>query len=377
MVYRFAAGGMENVIVQLINHLPHDQFRHSIIALTDADPSFVSRISRSDVEIVELHKPPGQPFRLFPKAYRVLRRMRPDVLQTFNLAALEFMPVAATAGIRRRIHAEHGWDVRDPDGSNKTFQWLRRIYRPFVHEYVVVSRQLGAYLDQRIGVPADRVHLIPNGVDTRLFRPHQAGDQPPRGFPFRRGEHWVIGTVGRLVEIKNQALLIKAFAQLVAAEPEAHARLRLAIVGDGPLGDKLRALAADAGVSDRLWMPGSRADVAEILRSLDVFVLPSFAEGTSCTLQEAMASQLPIIATDVGGNADLLDAGRLGTLVGSNDVVGLCRAMLATMKVADRGRPGSRAEVENMYSLDAVMARYQSLFHPQRRVAPTSGRLAQ
>ena len=98
LIYRFAAGGLENVIVQLVNGLPRESFRHTIVALTTVDPSFVQRIERDDVEIIAMAKPPGQPFRLYPKMYALFNRLRPDVLHSCNLAALEFQPVAwATA----------------------------------------------------------------------------------------------------------------------------------------------------------------------------------------------------------------------------------------------------------------------------------------
>lgn len=361
LLYRFAAGGLENVIVQLINGLPHDRFRHTIVALTQADPAFVARIERLDVEVIQLRKPPGQPFRLYPAMYRLLRRLRPDVLHSCNLAALEFQPVAWAAGVPCRVHAEHGWDVADPDGRNPRYRLLRKACQRFVHHFIAVSEQLRAYLADVIGIPAARVHLIPNGVDTERFHPARMGDPSPQEYPFQRPIHWVIGTVGRLEPIKNQPLLAEAFVHLVKSNPPGAERLRLAIVGDGPLKDAVRERLAAAGLEGRLWLPGARADIPDILRAMDCFVLPSLAEGTSCTLQEAMATALPIVATDVGGNADLLDRGRYGRLVSSGDAKALA-GTLGDVFAEVPSNAEARMAVDERHGLLGVVKRYAVLF---------------
>ena len=365
LLYRFSAGGLENILVQIVNHLPASNFRHTIIVLTRAEREFTHRLTRADVDIVELDKRPGQPFTLYPAFFRLLRRLKPDVLHTCNLAALEFMPVAALAGVPLRIHAEHGWDVNDPDGSNRHYRLLRRVYRPFVHQYVAVSTQLRDYLSRYIGVPANRLHLIANGVDLQIFRPAQFGDLPPDAFPFRKPDHWVLGTVGRLEPIKNQVLLAKAFVRMVSAHPERTLNLRIAIVGGGPLAVPIVDCFRAAGLQERLWIPGPRADVARILRNIDCFVLPSLSEGTSCTLQEAMACGVPIIATNVGGNADLLGNGEYGTLVQSMDTEGLANAMMAAFAGSNQSSEKAeraRAVVSKHYSLGDMLTRYCQLF---------------
>jgi sugar transferase (PEP-CTERM/EpsH1 system associated) len=359
VLYRFAAGGLENVLVQIINGLPRSAFRHTLVVLTEADPAFAARIERDDVEIICLHKPPGQPFGLYPSMFRLLRRLQPDVVHTCNIAALEFMPVAWLARVPLRIHAEHGWDIADPDGSNVRYRMLRRFYARFVNRVVTVSELLQTYWATRIGLSSERLQLIPNGVDCMRFRPRRIDDPLPNGWPFRRGEHYVIGTVGRLEPIKNHRLLVDAFIEL-AALPGNEA-LRLAIVGGGPLREPVTKQMREAGMEERLWLPGSRADIPDILRALDCFVLPSLAEGTSCTLLEAMSVELPIVATAVGGNVDLLQDGRYGYLVPSDDVTRLVAAIAESRTIETRGLAARQAVLE-LYGLDRMLARYQTLF---------------
>lgn len=360
LLYRFAAGGLENVIVQLVNGLPHDEFRHTIVALTEADSAFIARIERKDVEVIALHKPPGQPFAMYPQMHRLLRRLQPDVLHTCNIAALEFMPVAWLARVPVRIHAEHGWDVADPDGSNMRYRFLRRLYRRFVHSFIVVSAQLHAYLRSAIGIPEQCLHLITNGVDTDRFYPRCEDEHLPPGFPFDPKRHFIIGTVGRIEAIKNQKLLIDAFIAL--ALEAGNEDLRLIVVGAGPLQEKLRCGMQAAGLADRMWLPGSRTDIANILRNFDCFVLPSLAEGTSCTLQEAMACALPIVATDVGGNAALLANGSLGCLVPSDDALAMQAAIKRVIAAGNQLNLHARQAVISEYSLNAMLLRYRTLF---------------
>lgn len=368
LVYRFDTGGLENVVVQLINSLPHSEYRHTVVAITEAVPAFAQRITRPGVEVISLGKGPGQPFWLYPKVFKLLRRLQPDVLHTCNLAALEFTPVAVLAGVPLRVHAEHGWDMGELGPKSARYRTLRKLFKPFVHQFVAVSAPLHHYLQTDIGVPPERLHLIPNGVDTTLFCPAQAGDAPPSGFPFTRGEHWVISMVGRMVPIKNPLLLVEAFILLAASQAPGTQRMRLALVGDGELAQAAQQRLQAAGLQDRLWLPGVRADIAAILRATDCFVLPSLSEATSCTLQEAMACGLPIVATNVGGNADLLEHGRCGTLVPAEDAQALAAAILQHQAT---GQPNPQAtaalaSVRQRYGLAAIMLRYHTLFQPRQ-----------
>lgn len=365
LIYRLTTGGLENVVVQLINNLPHSEFRHTVVSITDADPLFVKRIARTDVEVICLDKPPGQPFAQYPKTYRLLRRLKPDVVHTCNLAALEFMPMAALAGVPLRVHAEHGMDIGEISGKAFRYIALRKIYKPFAHEMIAVSAPLHSYLGKALAIDPSRLHLIPNGVDTVAFQPRRTGDAPPESFPFQTGNHWVIGMVGRLVPIKNPLLLVDAFVSLAQSQHPGTERMRLAIVGDGPLSEQIFARMRSQGLEDRLWLPGARADVADILRAIDCFVLPSLSEATSCTLQEAMASGLAIVATEVGGNAELLEHGRCGHLVPSGDAKALAKAILEHYADAQQGgKTGviARESVLQRYGLPMVVQRYRELF---------------
>jgi sugar transferase (PEP-CTERM/EpsH1 system associated) len=364
ILHRFDTGGLENGVVNLINHMPTDAYRHVVIALTEVT-DFRLRLQRADVDCIALHKPPGQGVKLYPQLWRLLRQLRPAIVHSRNLAALEMQPAAWAARVPCRIHGEHGRDVEDLDGSSVRHQRIRRLYAPFVHRYVALSQDLQGYLVQRVGIAPTRIVQIYNGVDADRFRPPPAGARDRASMPFDAAEYVVFGTIGRMQTVKHQILLARAFVDLLTQAPSLRTRARLAMIGDGPLRADAMAILATAGLSDLAWLPGERRDVAELLRALDVFVLPSLAEGVSNTILEAMATGLPVIATAVGGNPELVDDGRTGRVVPPDDVAAMASAMRQLVEDAGlrlaMGR-SARAEVEQRFSLQAMVQAYRTVY---------------
>jgi sugar transferase (PEP-CTERM/EpsH1 system associated) len=359
IVYSFGVGGLENGVVNLINHMPRECYRHVVIALTTGDREFQSRIQSPGVDLIELNKSPGHGFALYPRVFRLLRRLRPSIVHTRNLAALEMCVPAWAAGVRVRVHGEHGWDTSDPAGLSTRHRHVRRLYSPFVSHYIALSVHLSAYLTETVGIAPRRVSRICNGVDVRRFAPG-VDPSPPRGLPFG-GKDWIVGTVGRLQAIKDQRTLVRAFAQWLAADEVARERARLLIVGDGPLRPEVEREVAEAGLGQRVWLAGERADIPRLLGFLDCFALSSRAEGISNTLLEAMACGLPVVATDVGGNRELVTEGENGQLVQPEDPAALAEAL--ALYFHDPGRAlahgeAGRRRVEAEFSLDGMVSRY-------------------
>jgi sugar transferase (PEP-CTERM/EpsH1 system associated) len=372
VVYRFAVGGLENGVVNLINRLPADAWSHAIVSLTDVDPAFARRIDRHDVKTVALGKAPGHGFPLYPALYRLFRRDRPAIVHTRNLASLEAAIPAWAARVPVRIHGEHGRDADDPDGRNVRRRWIRRTFRPFVTRYVALSPDLARYLEVSVGLPGDRIEQIFNGVDTERFRPAPAR-RPIAACPFEEDDAWLVGTVGRMDPVKDQATLAQAFVRAIELDALARRRMRLVMVGDGPMRKNVEAILESAGMRELAWFAGERHDVPEVMRRLDCFVLPSLAEGVSNTVLEAMACGLPVVATRVGANPDLVAEGETGTLVPAGDSEALAAGILATFRdpaaAAARGRAG-RARVEQRFSLERMVEHYHALYSELVRSIP-------
>jgi sugar transferase (PEP-CTERM/EpsH1 system associated) len=364
VMHRFDTGGLENGIVNLINHMPAEAYRHAVLALTEVT-DFKHRIKRTDVEFFALHKPPGHGVWQYPKLFKLFRQLRPNIVHSRNLAALEVQVPAWAAGVPVRIHGEHGRDVGDLDGSNVTYQRMRRAYKPFVHRYIALSRDLDDYLVQKVHVPPNRITQAYNGVDTDRFSPAPDGPQTIAGSPFDPAHHWLLGTVGRMQTVKDQTLLAHAFVQALQMDPTLKQRLRLVMVGEGPLRAKAQGILEAAGVADLAWLPGERSDVADIMRGLHAFALPSLAEGISNTILEAMASGLPVIATAVGGNADLVHQPDTGVIVPAADVHAMASEIVTLANNPEDSREKGtmgRQRVLNQFSMQAMVDTYKGVY---------------
>jgi sugar transferase (PEP-CTERM/EpsH1 system associated) len=368
LVYRFDVGGLENGVVNLINHPRMACYRHAVIALTDVT-DFRQRVRAPDVQFHALEKPPGHGFKIYGKLYRLLRSLRPAIVHTRNLAALEAVVPAALARVPVRIHGEHGRDISDLAGESLRYQRVRRLFSPFVHRYVALSRDLQSYLTDRVGIAAGRVEQIYNGVDLGRFLGAGPGDDTyadagPADWPWTDPDLFVIGSVGRMEEVKNQELLARAFVRLAQhlgpAQP-----CRLVLVGDGSCKARVQAVLREAGLEHAAWLPGNRHDVPALMRRMDLFVLPSLAEGISNTILEAMACGLPVVATAVGGNPELVRDGATGALVPSGDTAALADALAryaGQRELARRHGQEGRRLAENRFSLDAMAAAYAQLY---------------
>ena len=364
IIYRLGVGGLENGLVNLIGRMPDHRYRHAVICLKDAT-DFRNRLP-PDVPVYELHRREGQDFGLYLRVYRLLRSLRPAIVHTRNLAALECQLPAWLACVPVRVHGEHGWDVFDPDGENRKYQWLRRAFRVLVRRYIPLSRHLEEYLRDRIGVPESRITRICNGVDTARFHPGPEGRAVIPGCPFGAAPGLVLlGTVGRMHGVKDQITLVRGFLKLLERRPSLREKLRLVLVGEGPLRSEALEMLRDADAEHLAWLPGERGDVADILRGLDIFILPSRAEGISNTILEAMATGLPVVATEVGGNPELVVDGITGRLVAKQNPEALASALCEYLdqpeKIHAHGGAGL-ARIEESFSLDGMAARYLAVY---------------
>jgi sugar transferase (PEP-CTERM/EpsH1 system associated) len=363
VVHRFAVGGLENGVVNLINHLPHDRFRHAVICITEAT-DFAKRISRDDVPIVEMRKPPGNSLAIHTGFTAVFRNLRPDIVHTRNRGALEAQVAAAWTRVPVRIHGEHGWDIDDPCGMRQRYVIVRRAFSPFVHRYVALSAHIEDYLRTRVRISAARVERICNGVDCARFRPSVSARSEFPHVPFRDPGLVLVGTVGRLEPVKDQISLARAFVTILERRPALRRFLRLVIVGSGSLRLAVERVLAEHGAADLAWLAGERSDVSELLPALDLFVLPSRAEGISNTILEAMACGIPAIATNVGGNGELVQP-ETGILVPPEDAAALADAIERLvndfpqrLKMAS----AARATALSQFSIEEMVRRYGALY---------------
>lgn len=364
IIYSLGTGGLENGLVNIINRSPPERYRHVIVCLTDAT-DFAKRITAPNVEVIQLHKKPGHDWGLYFRLLKVLFSLSPDIVHTRNLTSLEMQALTLLLPGVKRVHGEHGRDVNDLDGTNKKYNYLRKFLRFFIHRYITVSKDLECWLKETINVPEPKVRQIYNGVDSEKFHPNQLLREQVTPGGFLPGNSIVIGTVGRIAEVKNQKLLVDGVKRLVEIRPELKESLRLVLVGDGPLYDSLQAYISEIGISDLVWMAGDRDDIPHLMQLMDIFVLPSLAEGISNTVLEAMATGLPIIATNVGGNPELINDGENGRLITVGDDQRLAMAigdLIDDSEVRNQMGQNGLNRVKSTFNWPKTVSEYLSVY---------------
>lgn len=364
IIYALGTGGLENGLVNIINRMPTDKYRHVIICLTHAT-DFAKRITAPNVIVIELHKREGHDLGVYWRLQKLLWTLKPNIVHTRNLAALEMQALTLLLPGVKRVHGEHGRDIYDLHGQNKKYNRLRKVMSYVVHRYIAVSQDLENWLLTTVNIPREKVQQLYNGVDLTRF--NQLDDTiktdvlPPE---FAK-DCLVIGTVGRVAVVKDQLTLLKAFDILVKCDSDISDKLRLVIVGDGPLFTALKEQVSALGLEDKIWLAGDRKDIPDLLRSMDIFVLPSLGEGISNTVLEAMATGLPVVATRVGGNPELIEDHHTGILVPVGNSEEMARVLLDIVndksKLSAMGAAGL-AKVQRQFHWDITVANYLAVY---------------
>lgn len=367
VVNRLDCGGAGNGLLDLIAHMPGERYRHAVLCLRDHG-MFHAELREHGVEVIDLHKRDGADPGHFLRMVRALRALRPDVVHTRNLGGLEGQLAAALAGVRLRVHGEYGREFgRESAEAHRTPppSLLRRALRPLVGHYIAASAEQERWLIEQVGAEPSRVSHISNGVDSLEFHPRLGPHAAVGPDGFMRDDAFVIGSVGRMDDAKNDTTLVEAFLRLISSPHAAHGRLRLMIVGDGPMRAECQAMLDRAGAGHRAWLPGERLDTAQLMRAMDLMVLPALAEGSGNVLLEAMATGLPVVATSVGVHKELVQPGLTGILVPPMSPDVMAAAIADYCRIPEMGaRHGARArgQVIAHHSLPAMARSYVAVY---------------
>jgi sugar transferase (PEP-CTERM/EpsH1 system associated) len=352
LLWRLGVGGMEVGVVKLVNHLDRRRISSSICSFNPADA--LKHSLAADVPLHEFRRRKGNDPRLVWQLYRRFVHDRPDIVHTHRWGTLlEGLIAARMAGVPVVVHGEHGtMELRAHNRMVQRWVWGR------VDQVLSVSSVLAERMAREIQFPIDRITTIRNGVDIARFG--TGSRKAGRDALGLNSDDLVIGTVGRLVPVKNQAMLLDALA-LVRAQGIS---FKAVFAGEGPLLGELQARANSLGLTDHVVLAGNRRDVPDILAAYDIFVLSSLSEGLSNVIQEAMAAGLPVVATDVGGASELVQHGRTGCLVPSADPQALAAALVELARSPALRRvmgAAARARADE-FGLDRMIREYEQLY---------------
>ena len=352
-------GGLERMVLELVKYQHRQGHRCQVVCLYSPG-SLAHELDELGIAVQVCGKRQGLDLTALARARRMVSTHATEVLHTHNAVA-HYQAVLATCGlpVRRVINTRHGMGV---NRRARRREWLYR--RALLRTDTVATVCEAARSDaiRRGIIPSSKACVVPNGIRVDAFDTASPSTHGRIARLLNLPEQTrIIGTVGRLNWTKDQLGLIRAFKLVHQQEADT----ALVLIGDGELRTFLQQSAIDEGVADRVHFLGDRSDVREWLQGLDMFVLSSLSEGYSMALLEASAAALPIVATDVGGNGEIVRDGITGNLVPAGDPAALAEAMLAHLRNPQRALAlghAARAWVERYGSLETMAMRYARLY---------------
>lgn len=372
---RLDRGGTELVVLKLIHGLSDGPFEHRLGSLRGKDPSFQNVPLPGSELLVAGEDGNGLQFPLF-RLVNLMRAYRPHIVHSRNWGAIEAVPAARLARVPVAIHSEHGYELDMLAGLPKRRRVFRRMAYAMADAVFAVTHELRNYHARQAWISPEQIRVIYNGVDTQSFSPHPEG----RVFWRRRfclpENRFIVGTVGRMVPIKDHPTLLHAAEILVRGGIDAHVLL----VGSGPeFARNQQLVETSPNLAGRVTLIRASEEVPELLNTMDVFALPSISEGMSNTLLEAMATSLPVIATRVGGNIEVIEDARSGWLFPARDAGALASRLALLASHGNLRRQygaAARERVIERFSLERMLKDYSDLYLElaARRRAKARGR---
>lgn len=372
VVSNLRVGGPALQAILLAAKLNDEAYETLLVAgkTPDTDDTLVETAQRYHVEpviIPDLRRTanPLAQWRAARALYRVMREFQPDVVHThLTMAGWWGRLIARWLRVPVVVHTFHEHPFRGIYGRWQTFAFVQaeRLMARLTDSIITLSEGLRREIVEQYHLTRrSRITVLPLGFDLSAFAStprhmghfRQAYSIPP--------DAPLIGTIGRLIPVKNHALFLEAAALLRAQRPEA----RFVVIGDGPLRAELEAQAASLGLADYVTFTGWLREMPPVYSDLDVLVISSFNEGTPVPIIEALASGCPVVATNVGGVADLLDNGAFGQLVPSGDASALAQAMRRALDSPPDPVPARQAMLRR-YSIERLTADLTSLYRGLR-----------
>ncbi len=354
IVLTLEVGGLENGVVNLVNALKADRYS-SIICCIKYKGILASKVDQKRVGIYELKHYKGFGLRLVWELYNIIKKEGIDIVHTRNYKpfVLTFLP-AKMAGAAV-VHSEHGKDYP----FDKKKMRLQKLLSYKTDAIIALSRDIKSCMAKHVGIRDTKVTVIINGVDTNVFRPRENTSIRERlGYG---KDDFLVGTVGRIVDIKNHPELIAAFVGVQRTHPQA----KLLVVGDGPEFHSLAELIKSEHLEGSVRLLGARQDIPDIISAFDLYVSTSKNEGISNTILEAMSCGVPVIASNVGGNPEIVPDREVGNIYNLGDIEELVSSITHLMDNEDERRrygKNARKRVERNYSLRTMIEAYSNIY---------------
>lgn len=351
-------GGLQKLVVDISKSLDKSKYEVAVCVLREGGP-LEKELLKEDIKIIKLpHSNNGADYLSFWKLYKIIKEEKPDIIHTHNTQPfIEGGIAALLAGIPVKIHTDHGRQFPD----KRRYMFAEWVFSHFADQLVAVSESLKDDISRYEGIRPDKIMVIPNGIDGSKYNIKIDKNKKRRELDIDNKYNIILGFVGRLSPEKGLIYLIKATKVIAEEFPN----ILLLIVGEGELLEELNRETITLGIERNVRFLGPRSDINEILGILDIFVLPSLREGLPLVLLEAAASSLPIVATDVGGNNQVVKHGINGLLVKHGDAAPLYNALkqlIHNNKMRqDFGRKSYNLFINN-FTIEKMIKEYENIY---------------
>lgn len=354
VTFNMGFGGTEQVIRQLVMHLPRDQFSNEILCIDGEVGEMGQRLeAEQGITIHQLKRQPGLDWRLALDIRRLVKQQGITIMHCHQYTPWFYGWLGSLGTGVRRVFTEHG--RFHPDRHRRKAWLVNKLMAATTDSVVAISRATREALVEYEFLPAAKIEVIYNGIETLASDPEQAREL--RAHLGIAGDDLVLGTVSRLDPVKNQRMMLKAFSLFAGKEPGCW----LLIVGDGPDRAMLEEYARQLGIENRVIFTGFQSAPVRYLEIMDIFLLSSHTEGTSMTVLEAMSLGKPCILTRVGGNPELVEDQVSGILVqteNSNAMAAAIGELVENKALRHRLGEQAKATFERRFSASKMADNY-------------------
>ena len=359
VVLSLDVGGLERIVVDLAQVNRAHGHAPSVLCL-ERPGTLSAQLENLGIPVYCADRQPGLRLSTIDKVRSLLKHLRPDVIHTHQIGALLFTgPAARIEKVPVIVHTEHSNHIANQRSRQMRLRTrlLFRLAGSFAKRFFCVSNNIASEVKAYRVISSKKTIVVPNGIDTSKF------DAPEESIFLRQelgipDDVPVIGTVGRLIEVKRQDVLIRGFSRLGNHNPLPH----LLLVGDGPESGALRKLADSLGIGNRVHFAGYQSRPEKYLHVMDVFALTSRLEGMPLAILEAWAAGLPVIASRVGGIPQMITHGVNGLMFGSGneaELSDLIGRLLTCHHEAQRLAEAGRERVRSQFDLSVMADTYE------------------
>ena len=333
------SAGAGRVVYDLAKYIDKRKFDVTIARLYP-DGDLIHLFDKLGVKIINLNKKTGKDLGLIKRLKKIIQKEKIDIVHTHNVDAYEYGILAAWfAGVEKIIHTAHGKSIKKGFLRKARENIIHRFISHFLDYYVAVSKDLGRYVYRNWCKNKKKIKIIHNGIDIEEYKKKKISKSFLSRFGIKKDD-LIVTIVAGLRPVKDHSTLIKAMKTVVKEIPNS----KLLLVGDGSEKAKLMQLTKKLGLQKKVIFLGNRKDIVNFLNVTDVGVLCSLDECLSIALLEGMACEVPFVATEVGGNPEVIDHRVNGFLVPSKNQEELASKIIKLLKDKDlREKMGKRA----------------------------------